>query len=111
VIGDPDQLHRVPRDLVDNATRHARRTVTLGLAAADGQADLLVGNDGPPIAPADRDKIFDRFVRLDDSRSRLGGGTALGLPIAREIVRAHGGTLLVRDSTVGAAMCIRLPLP
>jgi signal transduction histidine kinase len=111
VIGDPDQLHRVLRNLVDNATRHARNAVTISLTARDGQADLLVGNDGPPIAPVDRDKIFDRFVRLDDSRSRLGGGAGLGLPIARDIVLAHGGTLGVVDRTDGAVLRIRLPLP
>jgi signal transduction histidine kinase len=111
VTGDPDQLHRVLRNLIDNATRHARQTVTVSLAARDGEAHLLVGNDGPAIAAADRERIFDRFVRLDDSRSRLGGGAGLGLPIARDIVRAHGGTLCVDDGTAGAVLRIRLPLP
>jgi signal transduction histidine kinase len=111
VTGDPDQLHRVLRNLIDNATRHARQTVTVSLAARDGEAHLLVGNDGAPIGAADRDRIFDRFVRLDDSRSRLGGGAGLGLPIARDIVRAHGGTLSVDDGAAGAVLRIRLPLP
>jgi signal transduction histidine kinase len=111
VTGDPDHLHRVLRNLVDNAARHARHTVTISLTAADGIGEVLVGNDGPPIAPADREKIFDRFVRLDDSRSRQGGGAGLGLPIARDIVTAHGGTLTVADLDDGAALVIRLPLP
>jgi signal transduction histidine kinase len=111
VTGDPDQLHRVLRNLVDNAVRHARNSVTISLTSAGGEGQVLVGNDGPPIAAADRDKIFDRFVRLDDSRSRQGGGAGLGLPIARDIVLAHGGTLDVEDLADGAALRIRLPIP
>ena len=108
VAGDPEQLHRAVRNLVDNAVRHARRAVTISVAAADGQGHVLVGNDGPPIAADDHSKIFDRFVRLDDSRSRQGGGAGLGLPIARDIVQAHGGTITVED---GATFRIRLPAP
>jgi signal transduction histidine kinase len=106
VTGDADQLHRVLRNLVDNAVRHARHTVTISLTAEEDQGQVLVGNDGPAIAVEDREKIFDRFVRLDDSRSRLGGGAGLGLSIARDIVLAHGGTLEV----AGAAV-FRLRLP
>jgi signal transduction histidine kinase len=62
---------------------------------------VRVGNDGPPIAAADREKIFDRFVRLDNSRSRQSGGAGLGLPIARDIVVAHGGTLSVANAEWG----------
>jgi hypothetical protein len=58
---------------VDNATRHARSTVTLGLHATDDEAQVLVGNDGPPIEAGDRERIFDRFVRLGDSRARQDG--------------------------------------
>jgi signal transduction histidine kinase len=111
VSGDPDHLQRALRNLVDNAIRHARRTVTIGLAAADGEAHLVVGNDGPPIPAEDRERIFRRFVRLDDSRTRQGGGgTGLGLPIARDIVVAHGGTLGADALTSGTAMRIRMPL-
>jgi signal transduction histidine kinase len=111
VIGDAEQLHRAVRNLVDNAVRHARRTVAITVTQADGQGQLLVGNDGPPIAAGDRAKIFDRFVRLDESRSRLGGGAGLGLPIARDIIQAHGGTIGVEDRADGAAFRIRLPVP
>jgi signal transduction histidine kinase len=110
VCGDPDQLHRVLRNLVDNATRHARGSVLLNLDTAGGEAHVLVGNDGPAIPAQDQIKIFDRFVRLDDSRSRLGGGAGLGLPIARDIVAAHGGTLSVVPSPGGAVLRIVLPL-
>jgi signal transduction histidine kinase len=111
ISGDPDQLHRALRNLVDNAVRHARESVTISLAAHDGEGHIVVGNDGPAIEAGDRDKIFDRFVRLDDSRSRQGGGAGLGLPIARDIVAAHGGTIGVDDLSEGAALRIRLPLP
>ncbi|MDT5030287.1 MAG: hypothetical protein QOC94_458 [Actinoplanes sp.] len=111
ITGDPDQLHRVLRNLVDNAARHARQVVTISLHTVDGAGEVVVGNDGPAIAPADQERIFDRFVRLDDSRSRQDGGAGLGLPIARDIVVAHGGTLRVDDRSAGAALRIRLPLP
>lgn len=113
VTGDPQQLQRVLRNLVDNAIRHAHTAVTVSLAAAGGEARVIVGNDGPPIPPEDRERIFHRFVRLDDSRTRLGGGGAgLGLAIARDIVTAHHGTLTAHaPDGGGAAMQIRLPLP
>ena len=111
VEGDADALQRVLRNLVDNAVRHAAKTVTIDVRTAAGMGEVVVGNDGPPIARADRDRIFDRFVRLDDSRSRAGGGIGLGLPIARDIVTAHGGAITVDDLADGAAMRIRLPLP
>ncbi|MEU4218830.1 HAMP domain-containing sensor histidine kinase [Actinoplanes sp. NPDC026623] len=111
VSGDADALQRVLRNLVDNATRHARDRVTVSLDADDGEALIVVANDGKPIPEADRARIFDRFVRLDDSRSRMAGGAGLGLPIARELVAAHGGTLTADDLADGAAIRIRLPLP
>lgn len=110
VAGDPDQLTRVLRNLVDNTVRHARERVTISLAVRDGQGEIVVGNDGPPIPPADRERIFDRFVRLDDSRSRDAGGSGLGLAIARDIISTHEGTLSVDDLAEGAAMRIRLPV-
>jgi signal transduction histidine kinase len=111
VSGDPHHLQRVLRNLVDNATRHARSAVTISLAAVDGEANLVVGNDGPSIPAGDQQRIFDRFVRLDDSRTRRDGGAGLGLPIARDIVIAHGGAMSVDAATAGTAMRIRLPLP
>jgi signal transduction histidine kinase len=110
VVGDADRLHRAVRNLVDNAVRHARHSITLDLGADRASAELVVGNDGPAIAPQDRERIFDRFVRLDDSRARQDGGTGLGLPIARDIAAAHDGTLTVADRAEGAALLLRLPL-
>jgi signal transduction histidine kinase len=109
VQGDPDALLRALRNLVDNAARHALGAVTVSVHAGERAGEIVVANDGPPIPAADRVRIFDRFVRLDDSRSRAGGGAGLGLPIAREIVLAHGGTLTVDDLPVGASLRLRVP--
>jgi signal transduction histidine kinase len=110
VLGDADQLHRVLRNLVDNAMRHARSRITISLGMSDGRAEILVGNDGPGIDPEDQEKIFNRFVRLDDSRSRQDGGTGLGLSIARDIAALHDGTLTVDDLPAGATFRLTLPL-
>ncbi len=109
VTGDPDALQRALRNLGDNAARYAATRVTITVRADGDHGELVVGNDGPPIEPADRDRVFDRFVRLDSSRSRAGGGTGLGLSIARDIVAAHGGTIAVDDLADGAALRIRVP--
>lgn len=108
--GDHHQLQRAVRNLVDNAARHARHRIALAVATENDHAVLTVTDDGPGIPEADRERIFDRFVRLDDNRSRTGGGTGLGLPIAREIVSAHGGTLTAGDAPGGGAVLrIRVP--
>jgi signal transduction histidine kinase len=103
VSGDPHHLHRIVRNLVDNAARHARRTVSLTLAGPDGTAEITVADDGPGIPDADRERVFERFVRLDEDRSRQRGGAGLGLPIARELVVAHGGTVAVGSAPGGGA--------
>ncbi|WP_327284953.1 MULTISPECIES: HAMP domain-containing sensor histidine kinase [unclassified Streptomyces] len=94
--GDPARLERALANLVDNALRHARtgvvvRAATEPSAERDGWAVLEVEDDGPGIAEPDRDRVFERFVRLDADRGRTAGGTGLGLSIVREIARAHGG--------------------
>jgi signal transduction histidine kinase len=110
VVGDPDQLRRVVRNLLDNAERHAASTVRVELARVDaGRFALAVVDDGPGIAPADRQRVFERFVRLDKARGRRAGGAGLGLAIVREIVTAHGGTAEVEDSAAGARLVVRLP--
>jgi signal transduction histidine kinase len=110
VVGDPDQLRRVVRNLLDNAELHAASTVRVELARVDaGRFALAVVDDGPGIAPADRQRVFERFVRLDKARGRRAGGAGLGLAIVREIVTAHGGTAEVEDSAAGARLVVRLP--
>ena len=112
VPGDATQLTRVVTNLVDNALRYARGTVDVTLKAQGAQAVITVADDGPGIAPADRERIWDRFVRLDDDRSRASGGTGLGLALVKELVTAHGGTVSVTGSAdrPGAVFIVRLPL-
>src|SRR5437764_14377082 len=114
VAGHPEHLARVVRNLLENAARHARRQVTVTLRA-DGPAagrpaelELVVADDGPGLDPADRRRVFDRFTRLDDARSRDEGGSGLALPIAREIVEAHGGRIALGDGP-GGRFVVRLP--
>lgn len=108
---DPMMLRQVLRNLCDNALRHARETVLVHVGTSDGSAVLRVEDDGNGIAPADRPTIFDRFVRLEESRNRDEGGSGLGLAIVAQIVHAHGGTVQVVDSPLGGACFeVRLPL-
>ncbi|MEC4017560.1 sensor histidine kinase [Streptomyces sp. H27-D2] len=104
---DAQGLRRVLRNLGDNAARHARERVAFGLTREeDGRTVLLVEDDGPGVPPADRERIFERFVRLDDARARSGkggGGSGLGLAIVAELVAAHGGTATVGESPLGGA--------
>lgn len=104
------QLVRLLGNLLDNAERFADSSVTVKVATEDGLALLTVTDDGVGIAPADRERVFERFTRLDTARSRGAGGTGLGLAIAREIAQAHGGTLRVEDHSGGARFALRLPL-
>jgi signal transduction histidine kinase len=112
VHGDDHQLQQVLRNLLDNAARHATGVVAVTVSQGARGAVVRVEDDGPGIPPNDRDRVFERFVRLDESRSRHSGGAGLGLAIARELVLAHGGTLVVGDSpSGGASFELTLPLP
>nr|BFE32903.1 HAMP domain-containing sensor histidine kinase [Actinomadura rugatobispora] len=109
--GPEGRLARVLGNLLDNAERHAAGVVLLTLDEAGGAAVLRVADDGPGVPPADRERIFERFVRLDDARARDEGGAGLGLAIARDLVRAQGGTLTVGEAPAGGALFeVRLPL-
>ncbi len=111
VAGDSGRLGQVVRNLLDNAARYAESTVSVTLQAHQGRALLLVDDDGPGISPGDRERAFERFVRLDPSRDRGSGGSGLGLAIVREIVRAHDGTVSVETSPRGGArFVVDLPL-
>lgn len=111
VEGNGSQLARALRNLLDNnAERHAAGSVEVELAAADGRVHLRVLDDGPGVSASDREQVFERFVRLDDARTRDEGGAGLGLAIARGIARSHGGDLTVTDAPDGgAAFDISLP--
>ena len=110
VHGSRIQLIRLVGNLLSNARRHAETGVTIGVASADGRAVVTVTDDGNGIARADRERIFERFTRLDEGRCRDSGGTGLGLAISRDIAHAHGGTLRIEDSPRGARFVLRLPL-
>jgi signal transduction histidine kinase len=110
VTADPDGVARLLRNLADNAARHARSCVALGLSRQSDAAVVDVVDDGPGIPTADRERAFERFVRLDPSRRRDAGGAGLGLAIAREIARAHGGEVTALAHDGGAHLQLRLPL-
>ena len=108
-FADRHQLARAVRNLTDNAARHCDSRVELRLTRDDASATIEVIDDGPGIPPDDRGRVFDRFVRLDQSRARTQGGTGLGLPIAREIAQSLGGTLDLADSATGAQFVLTIP--
>jgi len=112
--GTPDAVGRVVRNLVANAVRHARSTVEVrvGTAADEGaaRARVVVDDDGRGVAPADRERVFERFVRLDEARERDTGGAGLGLAIAREVARELGGDVRLDTAPAGGARAV-LELP
>jgi signal transduction histidine kinase len=111
VRGDRRYLERSVRNLGDNALRHARRAIALSVAEHDGHVTLRVDDDGPGIAPDERDLVFERFERLDGARGRDTGGSGLGLAIVREIARAHGGEATLTDSPLGGLRAeLRFPI-
>ncbi|MEZ3177876.1 HAMP domain-containing histidine kinase [Streptomyces pimonensis] len=111
VTGSWGQLGRVLANLLDNGGRHARERVTVTVRREGGWAVLEVADDGDGVAGADRERIFQRFVRLDAARSRDDGGAGLGLAIARDVAVRHGGTLTADAAPTGGALFeLRLPL-
>ncbi|MBI4939299.1 MAG: HAMP domain-containing histidine kinase, partial [Actinobacteria bacterium] len=110
VRGDRARLRQVVANLGDNAARHARGVVRLVVAPDPDGALVVVEDDGPGIPPAERERVFGRFVRLDASRGRTSGGSGLGLAIVRELVAAHGGTVTIGDTAAGGCRVeVRLP--
>lgn len=110
VRGNRAQLGRVVRNLLENAARHARGRVDLEVAANGDWVLLAVEDDGPGIPATDRERVFERFGRLDDARSS-GDGVGLGLAVVRRIVERHGGTVRVVDGVrlAGARFEVLLP--
>ena len=110
VLGDAGQLARMVANLLENALRFATARVELSLQETGGAVRLSVADDGPGIAEQDRERIFERFTRLDASRARAAGGAGLGLAIVREIVDRHGGTVRAQASAQGGAeFLVELP--
>ncbi len=105
VRADPDLLARVVGNLLANARRHAgeRGQVLLSAGASGGRVTVAVDDDGPGVPAAERERVFERFHRVDSARDRNSGGSGLGLAIARAAVEAHGGRIWVEDSPLGGA--------
>ncbi len=110
IEGDADALRRVVVNLVDNAQRYARESIVVTLQADDSIAELTITDDGAGIPDDERERVFDRFYRTQSSRSRESGGTGLGLPIVRDLVRAHGGTIRLLDNAPGVRAVVHLPV-
>jgi two-component system phosphate regulon sensor histidine kinase PhoR len=110
---DADRLQQVLFNLVENAIKYGRAegSVTIGGKPNSGEkVELWVRDDGPGIPPESKDRIFERFYRVDRARSRETGGTGLGLAIVKHIVQAHGGTVWVESELgKGAAFYFTLP--
>ncbi|WP_308249849.1 sensor histidine kinase [Sphaerisporangium fuscum] len=117
VMGDRLRLARLFTNLMDNAERHAEQSISVTVRSEPpnrrfrtGVIVLEVQDDGPGIEPDKREAVFQRFTRLDAARSKDAGGTGLGLPIARQIAQATGGTLTIEPSDKGARFVLCLPL-
>jgi two-component system OmpR family sensor kinase len=112
VRGDEQRLRQVLANLLNNARVHtpAGTPVTVTVEETGGRVRLAVADEGPGIAPADHERIFERFYRADRSRSRESGGSGLGLSIVAAVVTAHGGTVRV-ESAPGAGTVFTVELP
>jgi heavy metal sensor kinase len=99
-------------NVLDNAIKYGppRSSIEVRIAAVDGRAIMTIRDEGPGIPPEHRERIFDRFFRVDDARSRAAGGSGLGLAIAKWAVEVNGGYIRV-DDTVGLGTTIRIDLP
>jgi len=110
VWANADELTSVVRNLVDNAARYATTTVSVSVREAGPWVVLTVGDDGPGVPPQERARVFERFARLQEGRSRDQGGTGLGLALTRRIVEHHGGRIHVEEAPGGgASFVVSLP--
>ncbi|HEX5194050.1 MAG TPA: HAMP domain-containing sensor histidine kinase [Solirubrobacteraceae bacterium] len=110
---DPDRLAQALRNLIDNAVAHTRAPdgrVSLSITAAHDRIRFTVADDGPGIPAAEHERVFNRFHRIDSARDRGSGGSGLGLAIVAAIAAAHGGSVRVADSEIGARLALELPL-
>lgn len=110
VQGDADALRRMFRNVGENAARHSSERVDITLVERGSEAVLTVDDDGPGIPESERVRVLQRFVRLDEARSRDVGGSGLGLSIVDEVVRAHGGSVSIEQSPLGGAR-VQITLP
>ncbi|MET7730573.1 HAMP domain-containing sensor histidine kinase [Streptomyces sp. NPDC005402] len=109
---DPQRVRQVLDNLLTNAAVHtpAGTEVSVGARVRDGQAQVRIADAGPGVPPADQERVFDRFYRVDKARSRDRGGSGLGLAVASSLVRAHGGTIELRSEPGSTVFTVSLPL-
>jgi len=111
VLADPIRLSHAIRNVIDNAVKFSPPdgTIKITTSLKDGHGQLIIADEGPGI-PADlRERVFDRFFRVDPSRNRATGGSGLGLAITRQIVEAHGGTIRSEGRRPGSAFTLTIP--
>jgi len=101
IEGDYRYLSRAAGNLLHNAVRYATTRIDLRVGMKDGRHFLDVDDDGPGVPPAERERLFEPFTRLDDSRARQSGGSGIGLAIVKQIARWHGGTATISESALG----------
>ena len=111
VDGHADQLARALRNLLDNAERHATSRMEVTVETVADEVHLVVDDDGPGIPAADRERVFERFTRLEEGRSREDGGSGLGLAIVAAIAARHGGSVRASTPAPSAAPASRSPCP
>ncbi len=104
--GNPEDLSRMFRNLLDNAIRYARHRVLITAAARPEGIVVEIADDGPGIPEEERERAFGRFVRLDASREQASGSAGLGLAIAREIATAHGATIVLTEAPGGGTRAV-----
>ena len=110
VSGDRPRLTRLVGNLLENALRHARASVVVALQEEGDEVVLRVDDDGAGVPEAERSRVFERFVRLEEARDRDSGGAGLGLAIVAHVARAHGGSVEVLESPAGGARFeVRVP--
>jgi signal transduction histidine kinase len=113
VVGDHDRLRQLVDNLLGNARVHTPRgaPVRVRLASANGHAVVEVEDSGPGLQADEAERVFERFYRADESRSRVSGGVGLGLAIVAAVAAAHGGTVAARSEPgEGATFAVTLPL-
>ena len=110
--GDPQRLRQLVHNLMENCYRYveSQGQVKLELRARDGRAELILDDSGPGLQAEQLSRLFERFYRAEESRSRVSGGSGLGLSICRNIVEAHGGVIGAESSSQGG-LCVRISLP
>jgi two-component system OmpR family sensor kinase len=110
ISADPERVTQIIKNLLQNANRWTESTITIRTGLSDGHFWLQVLDDGPGVPAGERQRIFDRFVRLEPDRARSSGGSGLGLAISRSLAEAHQGTLnCLEHDAPGALFELRLP--